>query len=514
MQILKQWKTEPEKWLFRILLVVFIASMVPVLYLSRYGFPNCDDFTYGLETHRVWNATHSFGEVLKTALAVTKETWQLWQGTWFSIFLMTLMPGVFGEKWYFLTTLLMAGMLGGGICVLMHTVLCRYISRAKENRYLRGICTLTVLFLTFQTFVSPVLALYWYNGSLHYVFMEAVLFFAVSALLCLETSEQKSKKILWMILSAVLCALLGGANLLTGLQSVILIVLLTAWEFFRKKKNRFWFLFPLVCSLVGFAFNVLAPGNLIREDTAESMGAVKAIVMSFYWGIVYVTEWLTPMVLVGFAMLIPAIYRLAKQAEGKFLKPLYAVFLSFCVFCAMFTPTLYATSSEGPDRCKNVMRVVLYLLVFFNLLNGCGWAWQLKQPGQRKQSEQHSQSRPGFFYRLLELLEETKSAFYAVTLIAMGVIFLFAADKNTYTSVSAVRSILNGEAAEYAAENNERLELYTNGEPEITISPLSVEPYLLYIDDVTNEGDRGYWLNLALMDYYGKDRITVSEPEE
>ena len=167
MQILKQWKTEPEKWLFRILLVVFIASMVPVLYLSRYGFPNCDDFTYGLETHRVWNATHSFGEVLKTALAVTKETWQLWQGTWFSIFLMTLTPGVFGEKWYFLTTLLMAGMLGGSICVLMHTVLCRYISRAKENRYLRGICTLTVLFLTFQTFVSPVLALYWYNGSLH-----------------------------------------------------------------------------------------------------------------------------------------------------------------------------------------------------------------------------------------------------------------------------------------------------------------------------------------------------------
>ena len=79
---------------------------------------------------------------------------------------------------------------------------------------------------------------------------------------------------------------------------------------------------PLICSLVGFAFNVLAPGNLIREDTAESMGAVKAIVMSFYWGIVYVTEWLTPMVLVGFAMLIPAIYRLAKQAEGKFFKPL------------------------------------------------------------------------------------------------------------------------------------------------------------------------------------------------
>ena len=86
--------------------------------------------------------------------------------------------------------------------------------------------------------------------------------------------------------------------------------------------------------------------------------------------------------------------------------------------------------------------------------------------------------------------------------------------RGSVSLVAAVRSILNGEAAEYAAENNARLELYTNGEPEITISPLSVEPYLLYIDDVTNEGDRGYWLNLALMDYYGKDKITVSGPEE
>lgn len=49
--------------------------------------------------------------------------------------------------------------------------------------------------------------------------------------------------------------------------------------------------------------------------------------------------------------------------------------------------------------------------------------------------------------------------------------------------------------------------MYTNGEPEITITPLSVEPYLLYIDDVTNEGDRGYWLNLALMDYYEKTEL-------
>lgn len=235
---------------------------------------------------------------------------------------------------------------------------------------------------------------------------------------------------------------------MTGLQSVILIVLLTAWEFFRKKKNRFWFLLPLICSLVGFAFNVLAPGNLIREDTAESMGAIKAIVMSFYWGIVYVTEWLTPMVLVGFCNAASCDLPAGKAGRRKVFETLVCSCFKLLRFQRDVHADVVCDVQRGTRSLQNVMRVVLYLLVFFNLLNGCGWAWQLKQPGQRKQSEQLPQSRPGFFYRLLELLEETKSAFYAVTLIAMGVIFLFAADKNTYTSVSAVRSILNGEAAE------------------------------------------------------------------
>ena len=260
--------------------------------------------------------------------------------------------------------LLMAGMLGGGICMLMHTVLCRYISRAKENRYLRGICTLTVLFLTFQTFVSPVLALYWYNGSLHYVFMEAVLFFAVSALLCLETSEQKSKKILWMILSAVLCALLGRANLLTGLQSVILIVLLTAWEFFRKKKNRFWFLLPLICSLVGFAFNVLATGQFDSGRYGGEYGGDKSDCHVLLLGNC-VCDGMADTDGAGWlcnadSCDLPA----GKAGRRKVLKPLYAVFLSFLCFLRDVHADVVCDVQRGPDRCKNVMRVVLYLLVF------------------------------------------------------------------------------------------------------------------------------------------------------
>lgn len=86
-------KEQPDKWIFRILLVAFAASMIPVWYLSRYTVPGCDDYTYGVKTHGAWLATHSLGEVFKAAAATTKEYWHLWQGTYSSIFLMTPFSG-------------------------------------------------------------------------------------------------------------------------------------------------------------------------------------------------------------------------------------------------------------------------------------------------------------------------------------------------------------------------------------------------------------------------------------
>ncbi|MDO4293869.1 MAG: DUF6056 family protein [Eubacteriales bacterium] len=514
MGVWERLKKQPERWSFWALVLLFAASMLPVLYLSRYAVPACDDFTYGQQTYQAWRATGSFGEVLRAALLVTADTWQNWQGTWSSVFLMTLQPGIFGDRWYFITTLLMAGMLCSSVAALTLTVLKLYVSpgdaestggagsgenaeRAKRRRAAGGSCVLVLLFVAIQTLVSPVLGLYWYNGALHYVFMESVLFFQAAAVLALARRRGAARLVL-LAVSTLLGACLGGANLLTALQSAILICLFVLYEFRKKRPGRFLLLLPLFASLAGFAANVLAPGNLIREDTAQGMGPVAAIGMSFYWGAVYVTEWLTPLALAGFALLLPAIWRLVKDSEAAFFPPVRAALLSYCVFSAMFTPTLFATSSEGPDRCKNVMRIVLYLLVFFNLVNVLGRA---------------ARRRESFGSRLMELIESRAAVWMLAALLAMTAIFLLPADKNTYTSISAVRSLASGEAAQYYAENEERTALYESGERELSILPLTVHPHLLYIDDVTNEGGRGYWLNLALMEYYGLDRITVQETQ-
>lgn len=525
----KKMKEQPDKWIFRILLAAFLGSMVPLLYLSRYAVPGCDDYTYGVKTHGAWIATHSVWEVLKAAASTTVDYWHHWQGTYSSIFLMTLSPGIGQEKWYFLTTFIMAGMLGGSIWALVYVVLKKYVCAASGQSagYQTGICVIVLVFLSLQTMVSASDGLYWYNGALHYVFMESVLFFQMAVLLSCRRARKRSARIGWLVLSCLLAFVLGGANLLSGLQSCILTAFLLVYSLLMigflktrtaqkkgllqalcrraqesgaQEKKQLWILLPLMINLIGFGFNVLAPGNMIRETTAEGMGAVKAVVMSFYWAAVFVTEWMTPIVLAGFALLCPVIRKLSKKSEARFFHPAIALFLSYCVFAAMFTPTLFATSSEGPDRCKNVMRVALYLLVFFNLVNVFGWFSQKKEES--------------LIIRLAKQAEKSELLWMLAGMVWMGAIFVFAADKNTYTSISAMRSIMNGEAAQFYEENAERIALYNDESvPDVTITYLEAKPHLLFKEDVGNEGSPDYWINISVVDYYQKNSVTVVEKD-
>lgn len=510
-------KKQPDKWIFWILFAAFMAGMIPVWYLSRYTVPNCDDYTYGVGTHGAWLLTGSLWEVVKAAASTTAEYWFHWQGTYSSIFLMTLSPGILNEKWYFLTTFLMTGMLGGSIACLVHVVLKKYAG--KPNGYQRGICILVLLFLVFQTMVAPNDGLYWYNGALHYVFMESVLFFQAAVLLSFRKAERKGAAAGYLLLSLFLAFVLGGANLLTGLQSCILTVLLVLYSLFGTgrtgkgsgagmgrqsaavEKRQLWLLLPLLVNLGGFALNMIAPGNTVRETTAEGMGAVRAIALSFYWAAVYLTEWLMPIVLAGFALLCPVIWSFVKASDTKFFRPLYAAGLSFCVFAAMFTPTLYASSSDGPPRCKNIMCVAMYLLVFFNLVNTFGWFAQNR--------------RESLLCRLQNAVAENYLSWLAVSGAAVGCIFLLAADKNTYVGISALRSLANGEAARYYEENAARLALYHDDSvQDVTIPYLTAKPYLLFREDVGNEGSPDYWINISIVDYYRKNSLTVVEGKD
>ena len=147
------------------------------------------------------------------------------------------------------------------------------------------------------------------------------------------------------------------------------------------------------------------------------------------------------------------------------------------------------------------MRIVLYLLVFLNLVNTLGW---LK-----------SNREKGLLCRLLDMAQEGYAVWLLCASLAVGLLFLLPADKNRYTSISALRSLANGEAARYYEENERRIALYRDRSlPDVTIEPLTARPYLLFKEDVGNEGSPDYWINISIVDYYQKNSVTVVEGQK
>ena len=84
------------------IIVAFVLSLLPILWVSQYVYPQADDFGFGLRTHLAWMDTHSFVQVLKAAIDTAVFYWGDWQGTYTSSFLMSLQPGIFGENRYHL----------------------------------------------------------------------------------------------------------------------------------------------------------------------------------------------------------------------------------------------------------------------------------------------------------------------------------------------------------------------------------------------------------------------------
>mgnify|MGYP004512922497 FL=1 len=96
----------------------------------------------------------------------------------------------------------------------------------------------------------------------------------------------------------------------------------------------------------------------------------------------------------------------------------------------------------------------------------------------------------------------------AVFLLLTLVVWVFTADKNTYTGISAARSLGNGEAQTFYAEAMERYALYTDETVvNVEVQPFTRVPALFDFNDLTE--DAGNWLNLAVQEYYHKATVRL-----
>ena len=80
-------------------IVILILSILPIFWIGQYLHPFSDDYVFGAEAYKTWNATHSVSACLQGAWNVAVSMYHIWQGTYSACFLMALQPGAFGMYW-------------------------------------------------------------------------------------------------------------------------------------------------------------------------------------------------------------------------------------------------------------------------------------------------------------------------------------------------------------------------------------------------------------------------------
>lgn len=472
---------------------LLVLSLIPLLWLGKYNVMCIDDYDYGRRVHDVWQETGSFTASVQEAWRQNMDFYQDWQGTYISCFLMGMCPMNFDYNIAWVVPILMIGMFASSSFLVGRHILVRWLGCEKAGA---SFSMALLLFVFYQVIEAPFEGIYWYNGSTHYVLMQSVWFFLLTLVSGSLWAEKRGRACAFCAAAAVLSLVVAGGNLVTGLQAEILMALLVCYAFFQRKNRIAHVIIPFLTGSAGFLVNVLAPGNGRRGsiDMDEGYSAVKAVGLSFYHTAVFAIRWTPVLVILLWLALLPLLWKYMKASERDFSHPVLVTAGAYCVVSAMFTPTLFALGMTGLSRVDNIIQMTYYLAVLMVT------AYWLGYFSHRKQREDGAPEALGIF------LERTGKRMSVTCLLLMLGVWTFTADKNTYTSISALRSVARGEAQTFYQEAMARHELYTDEDmTDVVIAPYSVRPALFDFTDLSE--DEGNWMNLAVARYYHKDSV-------
>ncbi len=493
--------TIQQKYLAALLLLI---SIVPLLLLGKYNVMCIDDYDYGIQVYDTWMTTGSLWQSVQTAISQTAEFFKEWQGTYVSCFLMALCPMNFYYEAAFLVPVIMIGMFCVSTFLLGRQIMIRWLGSDKHHA---GLVMFLLLFMFYQVMEAPFEGIYWYNGATHYIFMESLLFLMLTLVSGTIWTEKKVNALVWCILASLDGVIVGGGNLITGLQAEILLCFLLVFTYVKKREKIIYVLLPLILFSAGFLCNILAPGNAVRAGLDSDVGysPVLSVILSFYYALVFMIGWTNTLVILMWLALLPVMWQIGKNSEKSFRHPVWVSVGGFCILSAMFTPTLYAVGMVGLSRVDNIIQMVYYLCLFMITTYWLGW---ISHAGEDLKREEAGEKKSASGKLLGDFLESTQNMMTICCMLLVLIVWLFTADKNTYTSISALRSLVNGDAAAYYTEAMERHELYVDESiADVVVTSFSARPALFDFDDLT--GNEENWLNLAVSRYYHKNSVKL-----
>ena len=476
-------------------IAALILSLIPMLIVAIYARPLADDFGYSAATRAVWLETHNIFLVLAAAGRQVAETYFDWQGSFSAIWLFALQPGLFSEKIYGLSTLILVAFFVWGNFYFFKGVF------KEKSADLAPIVAGAVLIVSMQTLPHANQGFYWWNGASYYT-----LFYSLMLLQWGMIIRKKN-----FVLSCILGFIISGGNLVTGLlnlevTALILIYVATkAVKEASEKRNAFKLLAVMAFSLGGFIVNAVAPGNAVRAAESHSMGAVEAIGKSFIDAHQYFIEWMNLPVILLLLAVLPFLWFYGgtdKDDENSLLRqiPMFVlVFIAFGLFASTFTPTEFSMSEVGPRRIQNVR--FFTFIVFAVLLESEAVVRVRAFIGGGAGSFAKDKSGKvitGYFLSLA-----------VMAIVFLGIYTIPKENRNTITSVAAARSFLIGESSAYARERDEWTRILNTEDKVVELSALEYWPVPIYYNEFDIKGDPTDYRDRSMCDYYGKDEIIL-----
>lgn len=476
---------------------VYVCSLIPIFVLAGYNFPCADDYGYSIYTRLAWEDTHNLFSVIAAAFRKVAEIWLTWQGTYSSVFLMALQPGIFGDSFYAVTPWVILVPYSLAVLYLFRSVFEKLLGAEK---WIPISVSCIYLLVAVQTMVDKTQGIFWYNGSVHYMVPQAALFTLTGLLVRMAAEPGGREK--WRMTAAVFLILyIGGGNLVTGLECGIWVaaaVVLAAAEKKKGQAKRFALLFGAWA--VFFGINAGAPGNWVRqEDFGYRPGAVRSVLQSFYYCLDFVfgqwSDWTVPALIL---LIFPFVGKAVHGYKGNFgfRYPLLVLAFSFCILSSMFTPSVYASGEPGAGRIYNIIYLTYLLLLVINMIYLYGWF--VKRCAVRN------------------FIDEKADQIYRISVLA-GIAFCMvinaAAVPGRFTSVSALNCVVSGEAKVWKQEERERMEILTDDAVrDAELKEFSVKPDLLFYEDIEPEADN--WKNMRMSGYFRKDSVRLIPQNE
>ena len=480
-------------------IVILAAAITPLLMIAKYNYPSADDWSHAVKTYQA--AGDGLFEVLKAAWETVRINYHTWEGRYANVFLASLQPGIWGEKYYGCVTWLLLGSLIFSEFYLCGSLLC--LLGEKKNLWLLIPVMAPGLLLQILYCPFPEESFYWYTGAVNYTFIYGLSLILTALFLRLAYGDKSAKRktVPLYALACLLAVLVGGDNYATSLSCFLTLLLLNVF-LFPKSRKIFFRMCPItLLEGAGMFVCILSPANQVRLEAnfaGASNSPLWAIVMSLVRSLTNIYSWTNPKVLFMLLFILPFVWKGVGSMNFGFRLPGLFTLFTFGLYASQITATLYIDGTTGGGRMAAILYYSYYIWLIGNTCYWIGWI-----------AKRRSRLRDALERIHFKLENHILMYCTAIGLLTAGVICISGLKETT--SYKAYRNWRQGWAAQYAAEWEERLNvLHDDGIREVTFLPLSVHPEMLMYTDLQKE-DGYLWVNDACALYYGKDFVRIED---